>query len=754
MTALNGHNRLDNNNNIYKLSILNSKLNETSSTSKSLIVLTATINGIRSSCLIDSGAGSNFISSKLVKSNLNKFKPHSFDAKVTMGDGKELKTSEVIRKARVIWNNQTHLSDFIILPTSNFDVILGTPWLNQTGAIIDIRSQQVKCDQNDIITINRIKPELESNKNLISKNSDSNDSNISQISSNNSKSNLVKLNNLLTDIHSYIINSLVLEDGESHVILNVVDITTEVEHQQPMKYRTFSDIENPIARKLVQQYSDIFVNELPSGLPPHRSVEFGIELEPNSKPPSQAPYKMSGHELSELSKIIQELLEKKLIRPSESPYGAPVVLIRKKDGSYRLCLDYRKLNEITIKNAYGLPRIDEMFDRLAGAKIYTQLDCQSGYWQMRVKESDISKTAFRSRVGHYEWMVMPQGVTNGPATFSALMQNIFSDIIDKYFISYLDDMLIYSKNQDQHIEHCKSVFNILRKHKIYCQLAKCKFFTNEVNFLGHVINQNGVQMQLDKIKSILNWSIPKTVKQLRGFLGLTGYYRKFIKGYSIITAPLTNALRGKIQYQWNEQCQLVFDKLKQLVSTKPILIMPDDSKEYIIACDACKYGVGAVLQQNHGNGLQPIAYFSKKFSKAQLNYSTYEQELVAIILALREWRCYLDHRKFKITSDHRALQWLKAQSHLNDRQQRWSQELSQYNFKIEYIEGKANVVADALSRIHELDSDDTLNTITITLDNNKSKLLKSKIIRVIYSILKLYCDNSCDQRCCRSFKCD
>jgi predicted aspartyl protease len=516
--------------------------------SKSVIVLNCTINGISANALIDTGAGANFISSKLVQANLSQFKTSSTKVNVTIGDNRRLVCDEVIKKARVKLLKKDHQCDLIVLPTMNFDAVLGIPWLNLAGAVVDIRSQQVKCSQEDVITINRkqqVDSVMDFSTPVASQSSPKSIPLGTMITNHRS---VVHFNQMISNVHKFIESSFTLSPDESLVVLNAMDVSSKVEAEPP-KYKSISDIEHPLARQLVAKYKDVFVSELPSGLPPHRDIEFRIETVEGEKPPSIPPYKMSGHELEHLSKLIKELLDKKLIRPSESPYGAPVILIRKKDGSFRLCLDYRKLNDITVKNAYGLPRVDEMFDRLSGAKIFTQLDCQSGYWQIRVKESDISKTAFRSRVGHYEWMVMPQGVTNGPATFSALMQHIFSDIIDKYFICYLDDMLIYSKNESEHYKQCENVFRLLRQHKLYCQLTKCRFFVNQVYFLGHKISQNGISMQQDKVKAIMQWPIPSNIKQLRGFLGLTGYYRKFIKSYSLLTAPLTDALKGKRKFE-------------------------------------------------------------------------------------------------------------------------------------------------------------------------------------------------------------
>ena len=283
--------------------------------------------------------------------------------------------------------------------------------------------------------------------------------------------------------------------------------------------------------QVVREFSEVFPDEIPD-IPPEREVEFTIDLIPGTKPVSMAPYRMSASELAELKKQLEDLLEKKFVRPSVSPWGAPVLLVKKKDGSMRLCVDYRQLNKVTIKNKYPLPRIDDLMDQLVGAKVFSKIDLRSGYHQIKVKDEDIQKTAFRTRYGHYEYSVMPFGVTNAPGVFMGYMNQIFREYLDKFVVVFIDDILIYSKSEEEHAEHLRLVLEILRDRKLYAKLSKCEFWLKEVSFLGHVIFSGGIAVDPSKVDVVLQWESPKSVTEIRSFLGLAGYYRRFIEGFS------------------------------------------------------------------------------------------------------------------------------------------------------------------------------------------------------------------------------
>jgi hypothetical protein len=297
------------------------------------------------------------------------------------------------------------------------------------------------------------------------------------------------------------------------------------------KEESKKDIENfPI----LQEFQDVFQEIL--GLPPKREIDFSIDLLPGAVPVSKAPYRMNILELNELKYQLQELLDKKYIRPSVSPWGAPILFVRKKDGTLRLCIDYRQLNKMTIKNRYPLPRIDDLFDQVRGATIFSKIDLQAGYHQVRIKDEDIYKTTFRMRYGHYEFVVIPFGLTNAPASFMCLMNSILSKYLDKFVIVFIDDILIYSKNEQEHEEHLRIVLQILREKKLYAKLSKCDFYKDKIQYLGHVVSKEGIVVDPEKIKSIMDWPIPKDVSDIRSFMGITGYYQKFIEGFSKIAS--------------------------------------------------------------------------------------------------------------------------------------------------------------------------------------------------------------------------
>ncbi|GKB29661.1 putative reverse transcriptase domain-containing protein [Tanacetum coccineum] len=332
---------------------------------------------------------------------------------------------------------------------------------------------------------------------------------------------------------------------------------------------TTSDVSSIHDQPIVSEFQDVFPEELP-GIPPIRDVEFNIELIPGAEPISKAPYRMAPIELKELKDQLQELLERGFIRPSVSPWGAPVLFVKKKDGSMRLCIDYRELNKITIRNRYPLPRIDDLFDQLQGAKHFSKIDLRSGYHQLRVKEQDISKTAFRTRYGHYEFLVMPFGLTNAPAVFMDLMNRVFHEFLDKFVIVFIDDIMVFSKSKEEHEEHLRTVLQILRQEKLYAKFSKCEFWLSKVAFLGHIVSAEGITMDPAKVEAITKWPRPTSVTEVRSFLGLAGYYRRFVEGFSRLALPLSKLMRKGENFVWNEEREKSFEELKQRLVSSPI----------------------------------------------------------------------------------------------------------------------------------------------------------------------------------------
>ncbi|KAL0546333.1 hypothetical protein IC582_016240 [Cucumis melo] len=284
---------------------------------------------------------------------------------------------------------------------------------------------------------------------------------------------------------------------------------------------------------------------------------------------------MAPAELKELKVQLQELLDKGFIRPSVSPWGAPVLFVKKKDGSMRLCIDYRELNKVTVKNRYPLPRIDDLFDQLQGATVFSKIDLRSGYHQLRIKDGDVPKTAFRSRYGHYEFIVMSFGLTNAPAVFMDLMNRVFREFLDTFVIVFIDDIFIYSKTEVEHEEHLRMVLQTLRDNKLYAKFSKCEFWLKQVSFLGHVVSKAGVSVYPAKIEAVTGWTRPSTVSEVCSFLGLAGYYRRFVENFSRIATPLTQLTRKGAPFVWSKACEDSFQNLKQKLVTTPVLTVPD-----------------------------------------------------------------------------------------------------------------------------------------------------------------------------------
>ncbi|GJT63091.1 putative reverse transcriptase domain-containing protein [Tanacetum coccineum] len=361
---------------------------------------------------------------------------------------------------------------------------------------------------------------------------------------------------------------------------------------------------------VVREFSEVFPKYLP-GLPPIRQVEFQINLIPGATPVARAPYRLAPSEMQELSNQLQELADRGFIRPSTSPWGAPVLFVKKKDGSFRMCIDYRELNKLTIKNRYPLPRIDDLFDQLQGSSVYSKIDLRSGYHQLRVRDEDIPKTAFRTRYGHYEFQVMPFGLTNAPVVFMDLMNRVCKPYLDKFVIVFIDDILIYSRNKEEHANHLRIILELLKKEKLYA-------------------NQ-GLHVDPAKIEVVKNWASPTTPIVICQFLGLNGYYRRFIKGFSKIAKSLTELTQKNKKYIWGEDQESAFQLLKQKLCKAPILALPEGNNDFVVYCDASHQGLGAVLMQRE----KVIAYASRQLKPHEENYTTHDLELGAVVFALK-----------------------------------------------------------------------------------------------------------------------
>jgi hypothetical protein len=361
---------------------------------------------------------------------------------------------------------------------------------------------------------------------------------------------------------------------------NCGEITLYLPNQGCTHSCALTMIESPVERiPVVCEYPDVFSDEL-QGMPPDRDIEFAIELQPGTARISKRPYRMPLAELAELKKQLHELLDKGFIRPSTSPWGCPALFVKKKDESLRLCVDYRPLNAVTIKNKYPLPRIDLFFDQLVGAKVFSKIDLRSGYHQIKIRASDILKTAFSTRYGLYEYLVMSFGLTNAQTYFMYLMNSVFMPELDKFVVVFIDDILVYSKNEDKHAKHLHTLLQRLRDHHLYDKLSKCDFWQREIKFLGHTISQNGISVDPEKVREVMNWKPPTTVRQIRSFLGLAGYYRRFIPDFSRISKPMTELLKKGVKFEWSQKCEDAFHALRQHLMTAPVLAQPDKTRSF------------------------------------------------------------------------------------------------------------------------------------------------------------------------------
>ena len=457
-------------------------------------------------------------------------------------------------------------------------------------------------------------------------------------------------------------------------------------------------------KELVDEFKDVFPDTLPKGRPPKRDIVHEIRTEEGAKPPSWPPYRLGPAEQDEMEEQVKDLLAQGFIRPSASPYGAPILFVPKKDGRWRMCIDYRALNKQTVRDQFLLPRIDSLLERLGQATVFTKLDLASGYHQIAMEETSIQKTAFRTNRGHFEFLVMPFGLTNAPATFQRLMNKVFAENLDKFIAVYLDDILIFSRNLDEHWQHLRWALDQLRKAKLYGRLHKCEFLKDQVEYLGFEVGPRGVQASPGKVRAIIEWPRPKSVHDVRSFLGLASYYRRFVRGFSEMARPLTQMTRAGVEWDWSEAQHQAFNRLKLALTTAPVLKLPDFERQFVVTTNASDAAVGAILEQDFGNGLQPVAFASRKLNDAEMRYSAYERELLGIAWALAQWKHYCQGpHAVVIQTDHAPLRHLPNQASVNSRIWKWINILQGYNLEIRHIPGKRNP-ADTLSRQDKKDA--------------------------------------------------
>lgn len=600
--------------------------------------------------LIDSGATHNFIDEHTAgRLGLKLTKTTPFNVRVA--DGHPLRCRGAYRRVCMMLAGEEFEIDFYGLPLSGLDVVLGVSWLEKLGPVVcDWKAQTMTFDwAQRNITIHGLQR-----------------AKIGEVKS----------------------EEIEREAKRGH---SIFALTIQHHNHDEVDVGESPTTAPEGIRRLLVQFESVF--QPPTTLPPRRDIEHHIALKEGSDPVNVRPYRYAHFQKEEIERQVQAMLDAGLIRPSSSPFSSPVLLVKKKDGSWRFCTDYRALNAATVKDRFPIPTVEDMLDELHGAVIFTKLDLTAGYHQVRVHEPDISKTAFRTHNGHYEYLVMPFGLCNAPSTFQALMNSIFRGLLRKFVLVFFDDILVYSRSEAEHLRHVQTVLEILHNNRLFVKRKKCDFGKREVEYLGHIISAAGVQVDQNKIRAMVEWPAPTTITELRGFLGLTGYYRKFVQNYGLHARPLTNLLK-KGKFEWSAVAEAAFVSLKTAMTTTPTLALPDFTMPFIIQTDASGDGIGAVLTQNG----RPIAFLSRSLGVAKQNWSTYAREMLAIVVAVRTWRPYLLGRRFTIQTDQKSLRFLLEQRILTPEQQKWVGKLDGYDYEITYKPGATNKVADALSR--------------------------------------------------------
>ncbi|KZZ95139.1 Ribonuclease H-like protein [Ascosphaera apis ARSEF 7405] len=485
--------------------------------------------------------------------------------------------------------------------------------------------------------------------------------------------------------------------------------------------------DDPRIKAVLNKHKDVFREELKPGLPPERQIAHSIDTR-DTKPINVNAYPLSVTHMDELKRQLHILLEAGLIRPSASPWGFPVLFVKKANGTWRMCVDFRMLNKDTVKNTYPLPRIDALFDYIGQAKYLTKFDLLSGFWQVRMAEDSIPKTAFNTQWGKFEFLAMPFGLTNAPATFQAMMNQVLEGYNGTFCVVYLDDVLIFSNTLDEHIEHIDKVLTRLQDNELAVKPSKCAIAAEELDFCGYVVGKGELRPMPMKLDAIREWPRPVNVYQIRQLLGLAEYYRRCIKDLSKIVAPLSEmikttdeALRKK-RYrpiQWNASCEQAFLDLKETLTTDPVVRQPRRHEPYVIETDASEWALGCVLlQKDPKDGLlHPVAYDGKKLTGAELNYPVHEKELLAIKHAINTWYRWIDNgTQTTIITDHEGLRYLETTKNPSKRLARWVADFQQYNIKIVYRPGKDAIIPDAISRRPDFVEDTPANVSASSLD--------------------------------------
>ena len=648
--------------------------------------------------------------------------PLSQPRKLRQGDEKV--ASSIISQITLIrldLNGHEEEVPCLVTPLGTFDVILGMPWmeLHDPSASFKRRLLTFESDycmthclaEHKPVTVHSQRRGAHQNGPKIT------DADIAEVSAFAFAKLGKKAENQVTALWPKDFEQL-LRDGQN-TLPNVPGLTADVAALSPEDYeKFFNKMRKPTMsmeelRRLVppeyHKWIEVWNPRKANQLPPHRSINHAIDLHPGSTPPAKRAYGMSRDQAAVVKEYIDEMLGKGYIRPSTSPYAAPVLIVKKPDGGLRICVDYRALNAVTIKNRNAPPLIRETLAKLCAARIYSKFDIIAAFNEIRIKEGHEEKTAFLTRYGLFEYVVMPFGLCNAPGTFQTFINEVLREHLDVFCTAYLNDILIYSGTKEEHVQHVRKVLQKLQTAGLFLDINKCEFHTTEVRYLGLIITTQGLKMEPQKINAIVTWQPPRGLRDVQAFLGFANFYRRFINNYSKLAAPLSNLTRSEkkkdFQYPWKVGSpeDLAFEGLKKAFTTAPVLAHFDPDKETWVESDASDYVVAAVLSQKDEQGeLKPVAYMSKKMSPQECNYEIYDKELLAIIRAFEEWHPELAgtpvEEPINVLTDHKNLEYFMSSKQLNRRQARWAEFLSEFNFRITYRPGKQGTKPDSLTR--------------------------------------------------------